>query len=55
VVGRDVTDFGENGTDVEDLNYDPERDMYLGVYGSLGFGQVLSLDYFINKLPPYTT
>ena len=34
-----IGDFG-NETETVDPNYNPELDMYLGVYGALGFGQV---------------
>ena len=42
---HNVTDFDPTGNETEMEyhvihNVDPNRDMYLGVYGGLGFGQV---------------
>ena len=38
------TEFSNDtdGVTIENMNINPERDMYLGVYGGLGFGQVMT-------------
>ena len=38
-----------NETEPVDPNFNPQRDMYLGVYGGLGFGQVTT-DYYLGSI-----
>lgn len=46
------TELSGNDTDTDDFNFNinPERDMYLGVYGGLGFGQVIAYRGVSRKL-----
>ncbi len=43
--------INDNETEPVNLNIDPNRDMYLGVYGGLGFGQVA---YYVLSFNPQT-
>ena len=47
--------INDNETEPVNLNIDPNRDMYLGVYGGLGFGQVAYCVKQLNCLLIYNS